>query len=276
MSINSHIQTRFGLICETGKTVHGNTTLNNILSRRSYRSYTDEAVSKDMLETLFSAAFSAPSKSDLQQSCVIHIKDKAKQQRIASISPSIRWLAEAPVFLVWCGDNRRIRKLADLRGHKFDNDHLDSFMNAAVDAGICMQTFIIAAESLGLACCPVSEIRNNINLLSNELELPHHVFPVAGLCVGWPRQKEDVSMRLPLTITVKEDIYNDDSLFDEISDYDIRREAVEKTPPEQQRYVEEFGVSSNYGWSENHTRQYSKPSRDDFGSYIRKQGFNLA
>ena len=57
-------------------------------------------------------------------------------------------------------------------------------MNAAVDAGIAMQTFILAAESYGLGCCPLSELRNHVDLLSDELALPRHVFPVAGLAVG--------------------------------------------------------------------------------------------
>ena len=76
----------------------------------------------------------------------------------ASTSPPWRrtpaGVADAPVFMVWCGDNRRIRRLCEWREHAFANDHLDAFMNAAVDAAIAMQTFIIAAESVGLGCCP--------------------------------------------------------------------------------------------------------------------------
>lgn len=149
-------------------------------------------------------------------------------------------------------------------------------MNAAVDAGICMQTFIVAAESVGLGCCPVSEVRDHIQLLSDELELPQHVFPVAGLCVGWPLSQPNISMRLPMTTTVKIDTYDDDNLIEDVSAYDIRREKIDQTRPEQQRHVEEFGVSSDYGWSENRTRQYSHPARDDFGRYIRNQGFDLS
>ena len=85
---------------------------------------------------------------------------------------STRWVADAPLLLVWCGDSRRIRRLAEWRGHAFANDHLDAFMNAAVDAGICMQTFIVAAESVGLGCCPISEIRDHIEPLSAELGVP--------------------------------------------------------------------------------------------------------
>jgi len=276
MSVDAHIQSRFGLPTEMAKPVEGNETVNNILSRRSHRAFNSDMVSQDLLDTLLATAFSAPSKSDLQQACVIHIRDKTKQQRIANASSKTEWVADAPVFLVWCGDSRRIRRLADWKEHTFANDHLDAFMNASVDAGICMQTFIIAAESFGLGCCPVSEIRDNIQLLSDELELPQHVFPVAGLCVGWPRHVSSISMRLPLTTTVNIDTYDDENLIEEVSDYDFRREKVEKTRPDQQRLVEEFGVSPNYGWSENRTRQYSRPARDDFGSYIRAQGFNLS
>jgi nitroreductase len=276
MSINNHIQSRFGLPCETGKTIDANDTITNILSRRSHRSFTQDPVSADMLDTLFATAFSAPSKSDLQQACVIRVEDKAKQRRIAELSPSTGWIAHAPVFLVWCGDSRRIRKLSDWRGHDFANDHLDAFMNAAVDAGICMQTFIVAAESLGLGCCPISEVRNQIQALSDELELPQHVFPVAGLCVGWPQAKPGLSMRLPMSATVKTNVYNDDHLLDDVAEYDSRREAIDNTPSDQQRAVEKFGVSPDYGWSENRTRQYAEPAREDFGRFIRKQGFNLS
>ena len=275
MSLNALIQSRFGQPGDIGHSTASNDTVVNILNRRSHRAFTEDAVPDDLLHTLFATAFSAPSKSDLQQACVIHIQDKAKQRRIAAATPSIGWVAEAPVFLVWCGDSRRIRRLAEWRGHAFANDHLDAFMNAAVDAGICMQTFMIAAESYGLGCCPVSEVRNQIELLSNELELPKYVFPVAGLCVGWPRGQPDISMRLPLSTTLNTDRYDDSGLFDEVADYDVRRETLDRTPAQQQRFVEELGVAGNYGWSENRTRQYSHPARYDFGRYIRRQGFNL-
>ena len=275
MSINEHIQSRFGLVTETGKSVEENKTIVDILSRRSHHAFKPEVVPQDLLNTLFATAFSAPSKSDLQQACVIHVQDKAKQKRITQASLDTLWAAKAPVFLVWCGDGSRIRKLAEVREHPFANDHLDAFMNAAVDAAICMQTFIVAAESVGLGCCPVSQIRDHIDLLSTELELPQQVFPIAGLAVGWPQDPSKISMRLPMTTTVKTDTYNDDNLLNEVSDYDIRREKIENTPADQQKYLEEYGVSPNYGWSEQRTRQYSFPARQDFGRYIRKQGFNL-
>ncbi len=276
MTINEHIQGRFGLPTDIGETVSPNKTLSDILAHRSCRNYKPDPIAEELIQTLFATAFSAPSKSDLQQACVIRIEDRAEQQRIAALSPHTAWVAKAPVFMVWCGDSRRIRRLSEWRGHPFANDHLDAFMNAAVDAGIAMQTFIIAAESVGLGCCPVSEIRDQIEPISSELELPKWVFPVAGLCVGWPAEETRISLRLPLHTTMHLNRYDDSKLVEQVADYDRRREAIEQTPREQQRMVEKFGISSDYGWSENRTRQYAVPARTDFGRYIRDQGFDLS
>lgn len=276
MSVNHLIRQRFGLPYTTGAGINDNKTLNDILNRRSHRRFTSDPVPDDLLQTLFACAFSAPSKSDLQQGCVIHIRDSDKQRRISSLSADLSWTAQAPVFLIWCGDSRRIRRLAEWRKHPFANDHLDAFMNAAVDAGIVMQTFIIAAESVGLGCCPVSQVRDHIDALSAELSLPRWVFPVAGLGVGWPASEGRISLRLPLSVTVHQDQFDDDDLIEKISDYDRRREALEQTAPEKQRMVGRFGVSNDYGWSENRTRQYTISARENFGRYIRDQGFNLS
>ena len=276
MNINELIQQRFGLPTDIGQTVQPNETLTKILSHRSCRTFKADPIPPDLLASLFATAFSAPSKSDLQQVSVIQIKDRSKQLRIAALAPHLAWVADAPVFMVWCGDSRRIRRLCEWRKHSFANDHLDAFMNAAVDAGIALETFIIAAESTGLGCCPVSEIRDQIWELSAELALPQWVFPIAGLCLGWPAEEPPLRLRLPLQVTVHFDTYDDSQLLEQVADYDRRREEIEQTPAEQQRMVERYGVSADYGWSENRTRQYAVPARADFGRYIRDQGFDLS
>ncbi|MDH3715410.1 MAG: nitroreductase family protein [Gammaproteobacteria bacterium] len=270
------LEQRYGDGTGTHHDVELNQTLRNILSRRSVRSFREDTVPEALLQTLFATAFSAPSKSDLQQACVINVSDPDQRTRIAGLHGNTDWLARAPVFMVWCGDSRRIRRLCEWRGHAFANDHLDAFMNAAVDVAIVMQTFIVAAESVGLGCCPVSEVRNRIVALSEILALPKWVFPVAGLCVGWADRQPPLSMRLPLQVTVHDNRYDDTGLFETVSAYDAHRESREQTPPEKQRMVERYGVSDTYGWSENRTRQYSVAARADFGEYIRAQGFDLS
>ena len=55
-------------------------------------------------------------------------------------------------------------------------DNLDSFFNATVDGTVVMQSFILSAEASGLACVPVSYIRNHAARLAQLLELPEGVF----------------------------------------------------------------------------------------------------
>ena len=277
MNLRSLIEARYGEppTYEPPPALADNPTLRGLLRRRSHRRFADRPVPEDLLATLFAAAFSAPSKSDLQQVSVVRVRQPAVRRRIAGLSSGIGWTADAPVFMVWCGDGRRIRRLADWRGHPFANDHLDAFMNAAVDTGIALSAFVVAAESAGLGCCPVSEVRNGVRELSSLLALPHHVFPVAGLALGWPAEEGRVSQRLPNAVTVHEERYDDADLVEQVAAYDRRREAVERTPPSAQRGVDRFGTSDDYGWSENRTRQYAEPARADFGRYVRAQGFCL-
>lgn len=276
MSLEQQIIDRYGSSTFESSEVPTNKTLDDILNHRTCRIFNDEPVNENLLNTLLAVAFSSPSKSDLQQRSVIVIRDEEKKRRISEYSEGIGWLADAPVFMVWCGDNRRLRQIAELRHHPFANDHLDTFMNAAVDTGIALQTMLIAAESVGLGCCPVSQIRDQIESLSSELNLPSWVFPVAGLCLGWPKERANISMRLPLEATIHNDRYDDSNAVTLIEDYDERREALEQTPDEKQRLLERFGVSECYGWSEDRSRQYAVPQREDFGTYIRYQGFDLS
>jgi FMN reductase [NAD(P)H] len=166
--------------------------------------------------------------------------------------------------------------VAELRGRPFPNDTLDMFMNAAVEAGLVLQNFIIAAEAVELGCCPISVVRNHVEKLAELLELPPAVFPVAGLCVGYPTQPGWINTRLPPAVSVHTDRYDDGDLPAQLEAYDRRREERHATPGQNQRYVDRFGYTEPYGWSEDKARQYSVPERHNFGPFIRRHGFGLA
>ena len=275
-SVADLIEDRFGLPTQAGRDRPAEGALAQLLGHRTHRRYTPDPVPDDVLEIALAAALSAPSKSDLQQVGIVLVKDPAKQAAIGGWIPDMPWIAQAPRFLVFCGDNRRIRRVAELRGRPFPNDTLDMFMNAAVDAGLVLQSFIAAAGALGLGCCPISVVRNHVERLSELLELPAGVFPVAGLCVGYPSQAGWTSLRLPPRVTVHTDRYDDRDLPAELAAYDGRREARHRTPRESQRFADRYGYAEPYGWSEDKARQYSVPERHNFGPFIRRHGFTLA
>ncbi|MBI1990941.1 MAG: nitroreductase family protein [Betaproteobacteria bacterium] len=245
--IERALEERFGTAIPVAADQPGSESLARLLEHRSHRKYLPQPVNPELLQLLFACALSSPSKSDLQQADIVHVADAAKRKLIADLIPDMPWVREAPVFLVFCGNNRRIRQVAELRGKPFANDHLDAFMNAAVDAGIVMTTFMLA--------------------------LPDWVFPVAGLCAGYPAGRGVVTPRLPLGVTVHTDRFDETGIVDKIEGYDRRRAA--RQPYAKQRGIERYGKAEFYGWSEDKARQYSVVQRADFGAFIRGKRFNL-
>ncbi len=234
--IEAALTERFGATPDIDAGLPGLDELARIAGHRSHRKFTRQAVAPALLRLLFACALSAPSKSDLQQADIVHVADRAKIKAIADGIPDMPWIADAPVFLVFCGNNRRIRQIGEWRGKPFVNDHLDHFMNAAVDAGLVMMNFIRAAEAVGLGACPISAVRNHSDG-SQPLarRCPTRVFPVAGLCVGYPAEPGRITPRLPLEVTVHVDRYDESGVKEKIDAYDRRRARRAAVPQAAQR-----------------------------------------
>ncbi|MGB3555020.1 MAG: nitroreductase family protein [Jannaschia sp.] len=242
-------------------------------ARGSCRAYAPGPVDPDLVRTLCALALAAPTKSDLQQRDIVLLTDPARRATLADLVGGQAWVRDAPGIAIFCGNNRRQRLIHDWRGRDFVNDHLDAFFNAAVDAGIALAAFVIAAEAAGLGCCPISAVRNEAAAVSDLLGLPDRVFPVAGLAFGYPGAEATLSPRLPLRVTVHRDRYLETDLRAEIDAYDARRAAMQ--PYAAQRRPDLFGTDPAYGWSEDKARQYSLPERADFGAHVRRIGFSL-
>ena len=240
--------------------------------RGSQRRFLPRPIEARLLRILCAVALAAPTKSDLQQRDIVIVEDRAVRERLDAIVAE-DWLRGAPALLVFCGNNRRQRQLHALRGHPFANDHLDAFFNAAVDAAIALAAFVAAAEAVGLGCCPLSTLRNAVAETSELLGLPAHVFPVAGLAVGWPAAPAALRPRLALAATVHHGRFDDARWPELVEEYDERRRQL--LPYARQRAPERFGEHARYSWSEDKARQYARPERADFGVFVRRQGFKL-
>ena len=271
--IEAALAERLGTKLRADAGLPGLDELARLAEHRSHRRFASRPVEPALLRLLFACALSAPSKSDLQQADIVHIADRAKVRAIAAGIPDMPWIADAPVFLVFLANNRRLRQIGEWRGKPFANDHLDHFLNAAVDAALVMMSFIRAAEAVGLGACPVSHVRNHPHELARLLALPDGVFPVAGLCVGYPAEPGRITPRLPLEVTVHVDRYDETGIREKIDAYDRRRHAL--APYRKQRYADRYASVDFYGWSEDKARQYSVPERADFGVFIREKGFSL-
>jgi nitroreductase len=272
-SIEGALHERFGEHICVDPALAGMEELARIAGHCVHRRFLAKPVDHALLHLLCACALSAPSKSDLQQADILIVRDKRKQAAIAALLPEMSWIAEAPVFVVFLANGLRLVEIARLRKKPFPNDHLDLFFNAAVDSAIVLATFMRACEAVGLGCCPISAIRDHAATISELLELPERVFPVAGLCLGWPAEPPRITPRLGLELTLHEDRYRRGTLADRIDTYDRRRAA--RQPYQRQRNPAKWGTANFYGWSEDKARQYAEPLRANFGAFVRARGFRL-
>ena len=250
-------------------------TLKSILSRRSIRKFLNKPISKELLSLILAAAQSAPSKSNLQQYSILVIQDQNIKDEISNLIGHTKWALTAPIFFLYLADIRRNIKITNDRGYEHKNNNVDTFMNGVIDAALSMQSTICASESLGLGVCPISMIRNIIEEVKVICKLPKGVFPIAGLAMGWPDQKSNVSIRLSQDIVIHFDKYDEKDLIQKINKYDERVFKKDPIPENKQRHVDLYGVAKKGTWSENISRQLSVPERSNFKKWLNENGFNL-
>ena len=266
---------RFGDGGPSGEGADDNDLMRRVLFRKTVRRYSEKMPSEELLDLLIACALSASAKSDFQQASILRVRASNKRAVIGAMFPSMPWIGNAPVFFVFLGDARRLHRIGELRGKPVANGTLEGFFNASIDAALAMQTMILCAESSGLGVCPISVIRNEADKVAEILGLPDLVFPVAGLCLGYPAAEGFVSLRLPRQVTTHTDRYDDSRLAALIDDYDRRRHARHAIPKDQQRSNAEFGEASFYGWSEDKARQAAKAEGAAFPPFLRRHGFKF-
>jgi FMN reductase [NAD(P)H] len=269
------IARRFGDGGPAGEGVDGNDTIRRVLSRKTVRRYKSELPSESLLDVLLAAALSASAKSDFQQASILRVRDPDKRAAIGKLFPNMPWIGAAPVFFVFLGDARRLQRVGEMRGKPVKNGTLEGFFNASIDAALALQTMILCAESAGLGVCPISVIRNEADKVAGLLGLPDLVFPVAGLCLGYPDAEGHVSLRLPRRLTTHADRYDDSGIASDVDDYDRRRDAIHSIPADQHRANNEFGEAEFYGWSEDKARQAAKAEGAAFPPFLRAHGFSF-
>jgi nitroreductase len=142
---------RFGEDVAVDPALDGLDELLRIAAHWVHRCYSDRPVDPALVRLLCACALSAPSKSDLQQRDIVVVSDSDLRRRIAALLPHMPWVGEAPAFLVFCANGRRLPRIARLRDKPFPNDHLDLLFNAVGDAAIALATAMRAARRSGSA-----------------------------------------------------------------------------------------------------------------------------
>ena len=233
---------------------------------RSIRKFTAEPVSDDTVNTIIGAGLCAATSSNLQGTTVIRVRDPQTRAKIAEVAGGQSYVETAPVFFVWCADLHRSATACEHDGGTFSPGMTEHFIIATVDTALAAQNAVVAAESLGLGICYIGAVRNDPQVVADLLELPDHVYPVFGLCIGWPDQDPMRKPRLPLGVTLKEERYDDRDDAAGIAAYDETMRSY---------YRERTGGSIDRVWSEDMHALLGKESRPHMRDFLARRGFEM-
>nr|WP_314482754.1 oxygen-insensitive NADPH nitroreductase [uncultured Pseudomonas sp.] len=248
-----------------------NAVIEQLLDHRSVRAFADQPLPDGTLDTLIAAAQSASTSSNLQVWSVVAVQDPGRKQRLSALAGNQAYIHQAPLFLVWLADLSRVARIGERQGVELEAlPYLESLLLGTIDAALAAQNAVVALESLGLGSVYIGGIRNDIEGVAAELGLPSHVYPVFGLCVGYPASDRPakVKPRLPQQVVLHHETYcaaEEDGL---LSRYDERLGA----------FYQREGMKAS-GWSEQVVSRLrsvaSLHGREALLDELKRMGFGL-
>lgn len=241
-----------------------NDVIKLLQSHRSIRKFTDQEIPRGLLLELIKAGQAAATSSHVQAYSVIHVKDAANRERLAELSGGQGYVASSAVFLVFCADMKRPTEASARTGANVERGMTEQLLVATVDTALMAQNVAVAAESEGLGICYIGGIRNNPEAVSELLKLPPHVYPVFGMCLGYPDHQPEVKPRLPVEAILKEDYYTEDS--DQVVAFDDTMRAY---------YQSRSSGNKNSDWSHNLTPLFDNKLRPHMRDFLVKRGFTM-
>lgn len=197
------------------------TPFHDLIRRHSsVRQYTDAPIEEDLLQEIVRCGQAASSSSFIQAYSLVRVRDRAKRQAIAEAAGGQIWIVAAPEFLVICADLQRVAYACRKAGAGELEGWTEHFIAATVDAALMAQNMMLAAEAAGLGGVFIGGIRNDPATVAEVLALPDQVYPVFGLCLGWPAQHNPVKPRFPLEAIVHIDQYDTQRVSADVDAYD--------------------------------------------------------
>jgi nitroreductase len=145
-----------------------------ILTRRSIRTYTDQAVSDESITELLRAAMAAPSAGNQQPWQFVVIRERRTLDRLALVHPYAAMAPKAQLAIAVCGDVR----LEKHKGYWVQ------------DCAAATENLLIAAHAAGLGAVwlGVYPLEERVSSIQALLGLPDEIIPLAVVPVGYPAE----------------------------------------------------------------------------------------
>lgn len=234
------------------------------LNHRSIRKFKNESIASDLLVSLIQAAQGAASSSFIQAYSLVQVTDVENRRIIAALAGGQSWVENAPEFLVICADMSRIEHCCVQEGMGPLEGYAEHFLAASVDAALMAQNLMLGAESVGLGAVFIGGIRNDPQQVTELLHLPDQVYPVFGLCLGYPDAEPDLKPRLPVDVILHKDIYDATRCASDVANYDEQMQAYYASRGSNQR-------ASN--WSAQTAVAVQKKKREHLMAFLQSKGF---
>src|SRR5690606_20770822 len=90
-----------------------NNVIRTIMDHRSIRKYKSTPITEEQLHEIVKAGQMASTSSKVQAYSIIRITDRDLRHEIAKLAGEQWHVDEAPAFLVWCADLRRLELATD-------------------------------------------------------------------------------------------------------------------------------------------------------------------
>ncbi|MGX7197699.1 NADPH-dependent oxidoreductase [Enterococcus olivae] len=240
--------------------------LNQFTSHSSVRSFERKDLPEELKMQLLQAAQSGSSSNFVQAYSIIEIRDPDKRHEIEQIANGMGHVENTGVFYLFVADLNRNYQIArettqDLKAIT----SMESLIVSIIDTTIAAQNMAVFAESQGLGICYIGGIRNDLDRISEMLELPAYTFPLYGLTIGYPKNKNEVKPRLFAEEILKIDRYQEaDPVV--IAEYDQRMNHYYQQRSRNTRCTD---------WSQRVQAHYHTLRRPEVFDFLVKQGFDF-
>lgn len=181
-------------------------------NRKSVRNYKEQHIPEELLDNILEKAMRAPTCGNMQLYSVIVTREPDKLVQLAKEHFNQPASTGADIILTICADFNRFTEWCEASGAKPGYNNFHSFIMALTDAVIYTQQIVTIAETEGLGTCYLGTVNYNAKQISELLELPDLVVPVASLSLGYPENPdEEQCERLPLEAVRHNETYRHDT-----------------------------------------------------------------
>lgn len=158
--------------------------MQNILNRKSVRSYNGEAIPDSVMENLLRAAQAAPSGRDLRPWQMVVMTDKSQYETVFEGNFNMQKFMESGAVIILCADTTFTAPTRDNPDGPAVTQVNQMWRD---DLGAVTENLLLAAEAYGLGACWTAcyPYPDRMDPIKKALQLPSTVVPYAVVPIGY-------------------------------------------------------------------------------------------